>query len=273
MNIAHGAPVAFPSKFGTLAAQVRTHRQSMSAEVKLDPRVTLLSTCLLSVATLWTDSVAGLALVAIFLTIFALIIRLDLLAMTKRFRTLFWFVAIITGVNAFTQDGQVLWEFSGFLATQEGFATGLTLSGRIILLLAASAMLVQKTSISDMIDSLEVLLRPIRRYAGPFIRILVIALHFVPLLIQTTRRIKMVQIARGADVETKFIGQIRFARSAAVPLFISALRSSDQLALAMDARGYAPSANRSYYGQLTMRAIDWFLLTLAVACCVVAFFI
>lgn len=241
--------------------------------MKLDPRVTLSNTCLLSVATLWTDSVAGLILVAMFLTILALLTRIDLLSLTRRFRTVFWFVAIITGVNAFTQDGQVLWEFSGFLATREGLVTGLVLSGRIILLLAASAILVQKTSLSEIIDGLEILLSPIRRYAGPFIRILVIALHFVPLLIQTTRRIKMVQIARGADVETKFIGQIRFARSAAVPLFISALRSSDQLALAMDARGYDPSANRSYYGQLTMRAIDWFMLTLAAACCVGAFFI
>ena len=113
-----------------------------------------------------------------------------------------------------------------------------------------------------MIDAIEALLAPLRRNAGPVILTLTITLNFIPLLIRTAQDIKLAHIARGADVDSSFIKQVRFAASAAVPLFVSAFRSSQHLAEAMEARGYDPARERTEWQSLRMTQRDWLVLVL-----------
>jgi energy-coupling factor transport system permease protein len=242
----------------------------MGIRTKLDPRGKLACACLSSLGILWADSVTGLTAMAAFVVSFGLMTGMDLPFLAKRFSSVFWFVVIVISLNTFTRDGEVLGEFAGLIATREGLEAGVFLSTRVFLLLVSSVFFVRSTPLSELTDGITVLARPIRKHAGPIIQVLVIALHFVPLFIQRARRIKMVQIARGADVETRFLGQIRFARAAVVPLFVGSLRAADQLALAMDARCYEPSAFRTSYAELTMRAADLAMLVAAAACCIVS---
>jgi len=235
-----------------------------------DPRMKLTVACIFACAALWATSPAGLGLLSFLVAATALASRVQVFAMVRRLRSVLWFVIIIGGINAFTRSGEVVWEFAGVIATREGLEAGGVLSLRIVLLLSSSLVFVQTTSIPEMMDGLETLLQPIRRFAGPVLQVIAIALNFVPLLIHTARRIKMMQIARGADVERRFIGQIRFARSATLPLFVSAFRGAEQLALAMEARGYDPMIERSHYGELRMQTLDWICLFAVLTGCIVA---
>jgi energy-coupling factor transporter transmembrane protein EcfT len=80
------------------------------------------------------------------------------------------------------------------------------------------------------------------------------------MLIQAAHKIKTAQIARGADIESGFFNRVRFAFSATLPLFASAFRSAEHLALAMESRCYDPDAERTRFGDLKMHARDWLVL-------------
>jgi energy-coupling factor transport system permease protein len=128
------------------------------------------------------------------------------------------------------------------------------------LLLAGATVFVRTTSVVSMIDGIETSLHPLRRQLGPIIQVLTIALNFVPLLIRSAQQLKTAQLARGAEPDKNLIRQIRFAISASVPLFVTTLRSSEQLALAMESRCYDPTAERSTFARLRMSAVDWITL-------------
>ena len=91
-----------------------------------------------------------------------------------------------------------------------------------------------------------------------------IALRFIPTLIEETQRIMKAQASRGVDLEEgSFKEKVMAILSLIVPLFVSAFQHADDLANAMEARGYVPDQPRTRYKQLVMRGVDF--LTLAVA--------
>jgi energy-coupling factor transport system permease protein len=87
-----------------------------------------------------------------------------------------------------------------------------------------------------------------------------LTVNYVPSFVRNARQIKMAQIARGADVDSGVVAQVRYAFSAALPLFISAVRTSSRLAQAMEARGFDAGFQRSQYRQLRMERRDWIVL-------------
>ncbi len=223
----------------------------------LDPRVKLVALFLLSVQLLFVptlQAIMGAALVVAAATVVSPI----------SFRTLFgkmlrvtWFVAFVTILNTFTLSGDVFVEMLGYYGTVEGLTQGLMLSARLVLLLFCSFLFMQTTRTAEMLDAIESLLSPFRRMLGPIIVVVGLTVNFVPMLVQSAQQIKRAQLARGADADANFIRQIRFALSAALPLFVSALRTSHHLAEAMEARGYDPRIERTCYGVLRMNGRDW----------------
>ena len=170
----------------------------------------------------------------------------------------------------FTLSGDTLFEVAGLFATRGGLVTGLVLSAKIVLMLWTSVIFVSTTSIAGVMDAIETIGRPIRRRFGPVIMVMNLTLNFVPTLVHTAQRIKIAQIARGADVDSGFPRQLHFAFSAALPLFASAFRSSEQLALAMESRCYDPSMERTHFSTVRMTAVDW-LVAAGMLCCLAVF--
>jgi energy-coupling factor transport system permease protein len=170
----------------------------------------------------------------------------------------------------FTLSGDTVFELGGLFATREGLITGLVLSAKIVLMLWTSLIFVSTTTIPGVIDAMETLGRPFRKRLGPVIMVMNLTLNFVPSLVHTAQRIKIAQIARGADLDSGFSRQLHFAFSAALPLFASAFRSSEQLALAMESRCYDPSIERSHFSTLRMAAPDW-LVAAGIFCCLAVF--
>ncbi len=235
----------------------------------LDPRTKFFALILVGAQTFFLRSPWIIVFTAIVVVIGVVLSPITIRMLVKQIPRVFWFVLFITIVNTFTVSGKVLFEYGEMYGTYEGLREGLLLSARIVLLLLLSYLFVQTTSITEMLDGTEAMLSPFRRRIGTGTLLLSLTLNFVPLIIQSAQRIKAAQIARGADVDSSFLRQVRFASAAALPLFVSAFRSSQHLAEAMEARCYDATANRTPFSKLKMnvhdRATLLFLLILFVA--------
>lgn len=177
-------------------------------------------------------------------------------------------IIILTAVlNIFYTDGTPIIE--GWIITWEGIERAVMMSLRIILLIVGTFMLTYTTSPIALTDGLELMLNPLKRIKIPvheMSMMMSMALRFIPTLIEETDKIMSAQKARGADFDS---GNL-FQRAKAllpilVPLFVSAFRRADELAVAMESRCYHGGDGRTRMKQLKMQGIDaWALLLGAV---------
>ena len=161
-----------------------------------------------------------------------------------------WIIVVFTwSVHLFTAPGSILFTLGPLSATQEGFRIGFFLSSRLVLLILFSSLLTFTTSPLALTDGIEKILNPFRKIGVPaheLAMMMTIALRFIPTLLEEADRIMKAQIARGADFSSGNI--IRRARNMIpllIPLFISAFRRADDLAIAMEARCYRGGERRT----------------------------
>ncbi len=226
----------------------------------LDPRVKLFGLMVLAIQVLLVHAPFGTAGAAVIVAATTLLSPITLRSLLSKILRVAWFVVFVTLLNTFTLSGEVFVEMFGFYGTVEGLTHGLMLSSRLVLLLFLSFLFTQTTTTAEIMDAFESVLAPFRRWLGPTLLVVGLTVNFVPMLIQSAQQIKRAQLARGADVEAGFFPQLRFAFSAALPLFVSAFRSSHHLAEAMEARGYDPHVERTVFNTLHMNTRDWFAL-------------
>jgi energy-coupling factor transport system permease protein len=174
----------------------------------------------------------------------------------KRLRSVSWFALVIIAMNAWTVGGRVLFTFAGWYCTLEGVAAGVLLAFRLALLAAASLLFVRSTPVPAMADAVE---SAFGRFDATFrgaTMSLLLALMFGPMLVDRSRQLTRAYLARGADVNSGLPARIRFAAAAAIPLFVSAFRSSDQLAIAMQTRCYDPRQRRTPFRVARAEPVD-----------------
>ena len=174
-------------------------------------------------------------------------------------------IIILTAVlNIFYTDGTPVIE--GWIITWEGIERAVMMSLRIILLIVGTFMLTYTTSPIALTDGLEMMLNPLKKIKIPvheMSMMMSMALRFIPTLIEETDKIMSAQKARGADFDS---GNI-FQRAKAllpilVPLFVSAFRRADELAVAMESRCYHGGEGRTRLKQLKMHSCDAWALVL-----------
>ena len=159
------------------------------------------------------------------------------------------FIIALTFYKFFTSGEKVIFKFWFFTLTQEGLLQGVFMGLRLIFLVAGTSLLTLTTSPIALTDGIEHLLQPLKIFRFPvheLAMMMTIALRFIPTLLEETDKIMKAQMARGADFE---IGNL-FQRAKAlvpllVPLFISAFRRADELAMAMESRCYRGGENRT----------------------------
>ncbi len=185
-----------------------------------------------------------------------------------RFLLVFMFV-----LNLFFTPGEtILWQWRFITITKEAVNQAVLITIRLVLLVAGTSMLTLTTSPIALTDGLERLLTPLKALRFPaheLAMMMTIALRFIPTLMEETQRIQKAQMARGADFES---GNL-FARAKSmipilVPLFVSAFRRADELAMAMESRCYHGGEGRTRMRELHFQSIDLvaallFLLTFA----------
>ena len=175
------------------------------------------------------------------------------------------FVLVFTGLlNLFLTDGptKLVTLFWGLEITLEGIKHAAFMVIRILMLVSGTFLLTYTTSPIALTDGLESLLKPLKVIRVPVHELsmmMCIALRFIPTLIEETDKVMCAQKARGADFETGSL----FSRAKAlipilVPLFISAFRRADELAIAMECRCYQGGEGRTKMKILRYRRADIF---------------
>lgn len=207
------------------------------------------------------DGIWGYALATVFLVAIVGLSKVPVKFMLKGLKPLFLILIITLAFNLFLVPGEVIWE-SGFLKlTYEGIRQAVKIGIRLTYLVIGSSVMTITTTPNQLTDGLERILNPLKKIKVPVHEIsmmMSIALRFIPILMEETDKIMKAQIARGADFESgNLIQKAKSLIPLLVPLFISAFRRADDLAMAMEARCYHGGENRTQMKPLIYKARDY----------------
>lgn len=221
----------------------------------LDPRTKLILTVALIVLVFLTKSFVGFGLIFLFVLWCAFSTRIGFKYMLKGLKPLLFIIGLTFFLNLFLmKDGEELVRLGFIRITSGGLRTALYMAVRLILLVLCSQILTLTTSPIALTDGLESLMRPLEKIGFPAHEIsmmMSIALRFIPTLMEETEKIRRAQMARGADFESgKLMARAKAMIPLLVPLFVSAFRRADELAMAMEARCYRGGKGRTKMKQL-----------------------
>ncbi len=185
----------------------------------------------------------------------------------KGLKPMLFIIALTAALNMFYTQGTPI--IPGWIITWEGIARSVKMILRIALLITGTFLLTYTTSPIALTDGLELLLNPLKKIKVPvheMTMMMSMALRFIPTLIEETDKIMSAQKARGADFETgSLIQRAKALLPVLVPLFVSAFRRADELAVAMESRCYHGGEGRTSMKQPKMLRRDWAALIIGVA--------
>ncbi|UZD43433.1 energy-coupling factor transporter transmembrane component T family protein [Selenomonas sputigena] len=228
---------------------------------RLDPRTKIVLLFFFLAAIFVFDSPLAYAALTAFTAALIAVSRVPLLLMLKALKPLSWIIAFTFVIHLVSTPGDAFFHVWIFDLTWQGAAKGFFIALRLALLILLSALLTYTTSPLALTDALETLMQPAKRVGVPAHEIammMTIALRFVPTLIEEADKIMKAQQARGADLtEGSVIERVKGFVPVLVPLFISAFRRADDLALAMEARCYRGGVGRTQMKALRISSIDY----------------
>ena len=238
---------------------------------KLDPRYKIIAMFILLVAVFLPTGFQGYGILAVFVLGTLLLAKLKLNFIIKAMKPMMFMLVFLLVINILVlRTGYVLFSYGGFTIYSDAIFQTLYITVRLALMIMITTVLTATTKPLDLTLGIEDLLSPFKRFHVPAHEIAMmisIALRFIPTLIEETDRIMKAQASRGVDLkEGKFKEKIMAILSLIVPLFVSSFQRAEDLADAMEARGYVPSQSRTRYKQLkrTWKDTVMILITLSV---------
>ena len=226
---------------------------------RLDPRTKILGLILYIVAIFEASGWVGNALMIVLTALCMAVSHIKPRNIFKGLKPMLFIIVFTGALNLFYTDGTPV--LPGWPITWEGAERSAKMILRIVLLITGTFLLTYTTSPMELTDGLDRLLSPLRKIHVPVHEITMMmsmALRFIPTLIEETDKIMSAQKARGADFETGSL----FQRAKAllpilVPLFVSAFKRADELAVAMESRCYHGGEGRTRMKKLQMAGRDW----------------
>lgn len=216
---------------------------------KLDPRVKIMATILYVVALFVVDDFIGFIISFVGLAAVIIISKVPLKFILKGLKPVFLIISFTIIINLFMIKGEVLVSIWFLEITREGVRTAVFMGVRLVLLIIGSSLLTLTTKPISLTDGIEALLSPFKKIGVPaheLAMMMTIALRFIPTLLEETDKIMKAQQARGADFESgNLISRAKALIPILVPLFISAFRIAQDLAMAMEARCYGGNNKRT----------------------------
>ena len=236
--------------------------QTDSVIHRLDPRVKLAGTLLYIITLFFVQNMWGYLLATVAL---AAIIRLSKVPfgfIVRGMKAIAFILGITVVFNMFLTPREPIFSFWIFNLTWEGIRTAVFMGWRLILLIIGSSLMTLTTTPTNLTDGMEKALRPLNKIGVPVHEIAMmmsISLRFIPILLEETDKIMKAQIARGADFESgNLVQKAKAMVPLLVPLFISAFRRANELAMAMESRCYHGGEGRTKMKPLVYRALDKF---------------
>ena len=228
---------------------------------KLDPRVKLMGTLVFIVTLFAFGSVGSYICATIALAIVITLSRVPLSFILRGLKAIFVLMVITALFNLFLTPGTVICRFWVLKITAEGLRMTIHMAFRLTYLIVGSSIMTLTTTPNQLTDGLETGLRAFNKIHVPVHEVAMmmsIALRFIPILMDETDKIMRAQEARGADFASG--GIVKKAKALVpmlVPLFVSAFRRANDLALAMEARGYHGGAGRTKMKPLIYHRRDY----------------
>ena len=242
---------------------------------KLDPRVKLAATLLFIISLFAFGSVGGYIAATVFLVCMIRLSKVPFRFITKGLKTIFILLLITMVFNILFTPGEKIFSFWKITVTREGLRMAVFMAVRLVYLVIGSSLMTLTTTPNNLTDGMEKGLGFLKKIHVPIHEIAMmmsIALRFIPILMEETDKIMKAQMARGADFESG--GLIKKAKSLIpilVPLFISAFRRANDLAMAMEARGYHGGDGRTKMHPLRYERRDYIAYLVLLAYMVVMF--
>ena len=232
-----------------------------SALHRLDPRVKIVLLLFFLIEVFVFSSAPAYGILTAVTLAMIWISGVPMIMMLRSLKPLWWIILFTFIIHLFSNPGTPIAKVWIFTMTWEGVRQGCFISLRLILLILMSTLLTFTTSPLKLTDALESLLSPFRRFGLPaheLAMMMTIALRFVPTLIEETDKIMKAQQSRGADFTTGSIAsRLKNMVPVLVPLFLSAFRRADELAMAMEARCYRGGVGRTQMKALKVTGIDY----------------
>lgn len=228
---------------------------------RLDPRTKIILIFAYIVMIFMVKNVPGYLISTLFLIASCLISKIPMKMIAKSIKPLMFFVIFTAIINLFMTSGQIIFQLGFLKITKEGAVLTVKMALRLILLVTGTSLLTYTTSPIVLTDGIESLLSPLSKIGVPSHEIAMmmsIALRFIPTIIDETDKIIKAQSARGSDFESgNLIRRAKALVPILVPLFISAFRRADDLAVAMECRCYHGGKNRTKLKSLKMTGLDY----------------
>ena len=231
---------------------------------RLDPRSKIILTVVYIVGLFCAESFVSYGLMVALLVTGVKVSGVAPKALVKGLKPVLFIICFTAVLNLFYTPGEILAQFWIFKITKEGIFTALFMALRISMLIMGTFLLTYTTSPIALTDGLESLLGPLKKVKVPVHELsmmMSIALRFIPTLIEETDKIMSAQKARGADFESgSLLDRAKALVPILVPLFISAFRRADELAIAMECRCYHGGEGRTKLHVLRYQTRDYLVM-------------
>lgn len=232
---------------------------------KMDPRAKIGAMLLLMIAIFIPAGYVGYLIIGIAVLTTAILSKLKMNFLWRAMKPMLFMLSFLLIINVLIiKEGFVLLQIGSFAIYSEAIFQTLYIVIRLMLMIMITTILTATTKPLDLTLGIEDLLKPFQVIHVPAHEIAMmisLALRFIPTLIEETQRIMKAQASRGVDMEEGSLKEkVLGILSLIVPLFVSAFQRADELANAMEARGYIPNKQRTRYKQLKMTGKDYVLL-------------
>lgn len=231
---------------------------------RLDPRVKLIGVFAYIITVFFVEDFVSFIPFALLLVAMLFIAKIPIKSVFKSLKPLLFIIIVTALINLFTAPGNVIFNIGPLTITDEGVYRTLFTVIRLILIILTTSILTYTTSPMELTDGLEKLFSPLKRFgfpAGELAMMISISLRFIPTLFDEANKIRMAQMARGADFESgNIINRATAMIPLLVPLFINAFKRSDELATAMEARMYRIGEERTKLNEVFMDKTDYITL-------------
>lgn len=236
--------------------------QTESVIHKLDPRVKLGGTLLYIISLFLFENVIGYVLAALFLAFVIKMSKVPFKFMVRGMKAILFLLLLTVVFNLFLTPGEPLISLWKLTVTKEGLSVAFFMAIRLTFLIIGSSIMTLTTTPNNLTDGMEKMMNPLKKLKVPVHEVAMmmsIALRFIPILLEETDKIMKAQIARGADFESgNLLQRAKAMVPLLVPLFISAFRRANDLAMAMEARCYRGGDGRTKMKPLIYRKIDFY---------------
>ena len=228
---------------------------------RLDPRTKVAGTVLYIISLFIGKSIAAYLLAGVFLAVMVKISTVPFSYMVRGLKAVFTILIFSVVLNMFFIPGEVIVDFGFCDISREGLQTAVFMAIRLVFLILGSSLMTLTTTPNQLTDGMEKLLKPLKKLKIPVHEIsmmMAIALRFIPILTEELDKIMQAQMARGAEFDQgNLIQKVKSVVPILVPLFVSAVRRANDLAMAMESRCYHGGEGRTKMKPLIYEQRDY----------------